>query len=408
MGRRGNVGAVGYAPFTVPQRDAAGRRPVLRNCRERCACEKCGGGGNKLFTVDPHAPEVARRVPENRPAVGGVRPSFFLVRGAEGMLKACQRETPVFTTMFDDFEISGSQIVAKETGAHIPLTAGFWREAWRIASFVGIVQGLRWTRLLRGREPRARISFFPKKPRSYYVIWPVCQLADVKIVDDPDEADLHFYFEDKEFRVAPSRAPTNKPSFNVGCFDIRKSVVARTFEEVFGYGLSIDPSTYAGRAVEKSELNGRHDGRIVECPLAPRRDRVYQRLIDNTFDGREFIDIRTPVVGGKTPFVYLKRRRADLRFSNENHRVDLVDASAVLSEAERAKIAEFARAMALDFGGLDVLRDREDGRIYIVDVNKTDMGPPSALPGSEKLAAMRGLSAAFAALVDERLAGRSN
>jgi hypothetical protein len=306
---------------------------------------------------------------------------------------------------FGDFEIQNNQIIAKETGAHIPLTAGFLRDVWRIASFVWIVQGLRATRIVRGREPRARISFFPRKPRSYYAIWPVCQLADVKIVENPAEADLHFYFEDREFLTAPRIAPSNKPAFNIGCFDIRKSVVARTFEEVFGYSLTIDPSTWRGRAVEKSESNGKHDGRIVECPLAsPSRDRVYQRLIDNTFDGAEFIDIRTPVVGGKIPFVYLKRRTQDLRFSNENHRVDLVDASAMLSKSEQAKISDFAAAMSLDFGGLDVLRDRGDGRIYIVDANKTDMGPPSALSGQCKLKAMRGLAEAFAGLVDSRLA----
>jgi hypothetical protein len=307
--------------------------------------------------------------------------------------------------MLDDFEINGNQLVAKETGAQIPLNAGFFRDAWRIASFVGLIQGLRWSRMIRGREPRAKISFFPKKPHSYYVIWPVCQLADVKIVEDPAAADFHFYFEDREFLVGPRPAPSAKPSFNVGCYDIRKSVVARTFEEVFGYSLSVDPLIHLGQAVEKSERNGRHDGRIIDCPTAqPKREHVYQRLIDNTFDGREFIDIRTPVVGGKIPFVYLKRRTRDLRFSNENHRVDLAPADAMLSVEERAKIAEFARAMALDFGGLDVLRNREDGRIYIVDVNKTDMGPPSALSGQGKLAAMRGLSAAFAELVDAKLA----
>ncbi|HBS30890.1 MAG TPA: hypothetical protein DEA40_03990, partial [Parvularcula sp.] len=170
------------------------------------------------------------------------------------------------------------------------------------------------------------------------------------------------------------------------------------------YSLTVDPLTHRGVAVEKSELNGKHDGLIVECPLAsPRGDRVYQRLIDNTFDGREFIDIRTPVVGGKAPFVYLKRRTRDLRFSNENHRVDLAPADAMLSRDEQAKIGEFARAMALDFGGLDVLRNREDGRIYVVDANKTDMGPPSALSAPDKVKAMRGIADAFAALVDERL-----
>jgi hypothetical protein len=305
---------------------------------------------------------------------------------------------------FSEFEFSGGGILAKETGALIRWSPEFARDALRIASFIGIVQGVRAARVVKGREARARICFYPKKPRSYYAIWPVCQLADVKIVDDPAEADLHFYFEDREFRTGPLRAPTDRPAFNIGCYDIRKSVVSRVFEEVFGYSLAIDPRTHEGPAVEKSEANGKHDGRIIACPLgAPRSDRVYQRLVDNTFDGRDFIDIRTPVVGGKAPFVYLKRRTRDRRFSNDNHRVDLAPVDAMLSKAEQAQIAAFAQAMALDFGGLDVLRDREDGRIYIVDANKTDMGPPTALSAQEKLKAMRGLARAFAELVDERL-----
>lgn len=305
---------------------------------------------------------------------------------------------------FSEFEFSGGGIVAKETGAHIRWSPEFARDALRIASFIGLVQGVRAARIVKGREPRARICFFPKKPRSYYAIWPVCQLADVKIVDNPAEADLHFFFEDREFRTAPLPAPSNKPAFNIGCHDIRKSVVSRLFEEVFGYSLTVDPKTHKGLAVEKSELNGKHDGRIVSCPIdAPRCDRVYQRLVDNTFDGREFVDIRTPVVGGKAPFVYLKRRTRDLRFSNDNHRVDLAPVDAMISKDEQAKIAAFTDAIGLDFGGLDVLRDREDGRIYIVDANKTDMGPPSALSAQDKLKAMRGIADAFAGLVDARM-----
>ena len=305
---------------------------------------------------------------------------------------------------FGEFKINGNELVAIETGAAIPLTPGFAREVLRIASFVWLVNAVRATRIVRGREPRARISFFPKKPRSYYAIWPVCQLADVKITDDPAEADLHFYFEDREFLTGQRDAPSDRPAFNIGCFDIRKSVVARVFEETFGYSLAIDPRTHDGLAVEKSEGNGKHDGRIVTCPLAtPSRERVYQRLIDNTFDGREHIDIRTPIVGGKIPFVYVKRREGDVRFSNDNHRVDLADTSTLLSQREQEQIISFARAMRLDFGGLDVLRDRGDGRIYIVDANKTDMGPPSALSAQNKLKAMRGLADAFAMMVDDTL-----
>jgi hypothetical protein len=305
--------------------------------------------------------------------------------------------------IFSDFSITDGRLVANETGARIPLDMGFARDAYRIAAFVGKVQALRATRALKGREPRATISFYPRKPRAYYAIWPACQLADVKIVDDHTEADLHFFFEDREFRTAPLAPPSNKPALNGGCFDIRKSVVERVFEETFGYPLAIDPTTHRGPAVEKSERNGKHDGRIVECPIAaPTPGCVYQRLIDNTFDGKEHVDIRTPVVGGKIPFVYLKRRTQAARFSNDNHRVDLAPVGVLLSADEQAKVATFARAMRLDFGGLDILRCRADGRIYIVDVNKTDMGPPSVLAPRQKLEAMRGLADALGNLVDAR------
>ncbi|WP_411817275.1 hypothetical protein [Hyphococcus sp. DH-69] len=308
-------------------------------------------------------------------------------------------------SIFGEFKINNNQLVAIETGAEIPLNREFALDAWRMATFVWVINALRATRKMRGREPRARISFFPKKPRSYYAIWPVCQLADVKIVDDPAEADLHFYFEDREFLTAPRQAPSNKPSLNIGCFDIRKSVVARAFEEVFGYGLTIEPTTFVGTAVEKSEANGKHDGRLIECPIAaPKQGHVYQQVIENTFDGIEHVDIRTPIVGGKTtPYVFLKRRTKERRFTNDNHRVDLAPIDAMLSADEQEKITAFARTMRLDFGGLDVLRNRNDGRIYIVDANKTDMGPPSAMRAQDKLTAMRGLAKAFAEMVDEKL-----
>jgi len=309
-------------------------------------------------------------------------------------------------TIFDDYGFEGGALIAKETGAQIPLNRDFLSDAVRIGSFVWLINALRATRLVKGREPRARISFFPKKPRSYYAIWPVCQMADVQIVDDPAEADIHFYFEDREFLLTARPAPSTRPAFNIGCFDIRKSVVARCFHDVFGYSLALDPTSWTGPAVEKSEANGRHDGRIIQCPVPePQAGQVYQRLIDNTFDGKTFIDIRTPVVGGKIPFVYLKYRLRQARFSNENDRVDLTAPDSVLSRTEQAQIADFAHTMRLDFGGLDILRDRSDGKIYIVDVNKTDMGPPSKLSAAKKLTAIRGLADSFAELIDARLAG---
>ena len=46
---------------------------------------------------------------------------------------------------------------------------------------------------------------------------------------------------------------------------------------------------------------------------------------------------------------------------------------------------------------VDVLRDRTTGKIFIVDANKTDMGPPIALQLGSKLRATRRMAKAFAA-----------
>jgi len=304
-----------------------------------------------------------------------------------------------------DYELKGDHVIASTTGARIDLNASLARDIARAVSFVGFVRALRALRYAKGAKARARVAFFPLHPRTYYAIWPVCHLADVQIVRPDENPDLLFYFEDAAFRTAPLAPPSDRPVFNGDCIDIRKSRVTAAFEEVFGYSLAVDPTAHHGPAVAKSENNGVHDGRIVHCPLpAAEPGQVYQRLVENTFDGRDYVDIRTPVVGGAIPFVYLKRRTADGRFTNDNRAVELADPKALYTDDEIARIGDFARAMRLDFGGLDVLRDRNDGRLYIVDVNKTDMGPPTALPGRQKLRAMRLLADAFAKLVDARLA----
>ncbi|GAB4519594.1 MAG: hypothetical protein Tsb0010_03900 [Parvularculaceae bacterium] len=294
-------------------------------------------------------------------------------------------------------------MVAHPSGTRIPLNGEFFRDVARGASFVWTVQAHDFLRSLTGARCWAKIAFLPQRPRPYYAIWPVCRLARIKIVSDPAEADLLFFFHDTP-SYEEALPDTDRPILNGRCRDVRKSHVSRLFAAVFGYPLGIDPTTHRGAAVEKSELNGVHDGKIIQCPIeAPRPGMVYQRLIENTVDGMEFTDIRTPVVGGRAPVVYLKRRTPDKRFSNSNHQVDLGRTDDYLSADEQSKVGEFCEAIGLDFGGLDILRDRADGRIYIVDVNKTDMGPPTALAGADKIRAMNRIADAFRAFVAAKL-----
>ncbi len=126
-----------------------------------------------------------------------------------------------------------------------------------------------------------------------------------------------------------------------------------------------------------------------------RSDVVYQKMINNTL-GDEVLDIRVPIIKGTVPFVYLKYRRLTSRFSNKNiasdGRIPWCPFSLIMRSA---RIKQFAEKLGLDFGELDVLRDVDNGKIYIVDVNNTPCGPPNHLAKAESARAIQILSDSF-------------
>lgn len=201
------------------------------------------------------------------------------------------------------------------------------------------------------------------------------------------------------------RFPVNLHLLNHRCNDISKSRVDAVHRDIFGYGLAVDPLVFKGNMVEKSDLNGRHDGVIVLGPLKPEEVKagsVYQRLIDTESSG-EVTDLRVAVFGTTLALVYRKTRPARDRFSNTNTRATILPAAEVFSEPERLLIARFAGAMGLDAGELDILRDRDSQHLYVVDVNKTVSGPPNHLGIRDTLRAIGLLGQSFQAAILDHL-----
>lgn len=293
-----------------------------------------------------------------------------------------------------DFAFSGGRVKVHKTGVDLALDRALVGEAvlWFIY-YLPVRLKAAWTRLVR---PGPRVWFAPDRPRPWYLVWACAAWAGVRIARSPEEAEAAFYFDDSACGVPPNAGPALR--FNWGCTDVTKSHVARMFEQTFGYALAVDPATASGPLVEKGEDNGVHDGRIVQAPCPALAGKTYQKLIDNT-EGGLVADLRTPCVGGRPVTVFIKRRPTDVRFGNHNTAVTLTTPQAVFSPAELDSIEAFCGAMSLDWGGLDILRDK-DGRIYVVDVNKTDMGPPITLPLRDKLSATRLLAAAFLSLIN--------
>ncbi len=180
-----------------------------------------------------------------------------------------------------------------------------------------------------------------------------------------------------------------QPGFwNGHCLDISKSTLDRHHHDVFGYGVNVHPRTHSGPMLEKSEGNAVHDGREIEGPLAAAEvqpGKVYQRIINNRTESGLFEDLRVVVINGQVPVVYRKRKSGEVRYTNETVEVDLAASpKTVLSEVEMVQIASISTKMRADFAELDILRDRQDGRIYCVDLNPTPYGPPAGLSKGQK------------------------
>ncbi len=300
---------------------------------------------------------------------------------------------------WQDLALERGGLRAVKTGALIPFSLDNLIAVMRGFANYTATQGLRLGARFGPIRP-VRIAFTPHQPQPWHLIWSVLHVAGGKIVSDLNTADAIFYFEDTTTRDASplqafSSTPQSLRQINCACLDVSKSKVGRVFEEVFGYPLSLDPTSWHGPAVEKSERNGAHDGRIITCPAERKDGMVYEHVIDNSDNGRFVEDYRSPTIGGKIALVYIKQRSMNYRFANTNDRVLLRRPEQIFSAQERENLAQFCKAMDLDWGGIDVLRDRQSGRLYVVDVNKTDMGPPTALALIDQVRSVRLLSRAF-------------
>jgi len=225
------------------------------------------------------------------------------------------------------------------------------------------------------------ILYWPRFPHiRKCVLYKLRYVLGYRITTNPDDC-FHrmIEWEDITLRVRDKKYLNVIERFdcvNAKCLNISKDHVEKIFEEVFEYPLSIDPLIFRGPAVQKSKINFRHDGRVILCPIAKREDGVvYQKVINNEFDKKNVYDIRVPIFENRIPFVYYKYRLKNDRFDNYFWADVVKHIGKVFTPDEIKKMLIFCQKIGLQYGELDVLRDKDDKKIYIVDVNNTPSGP---------------------------------
>jgi hypothetical protein len=243
------------------------------------------------------------------------------------------------------------------------------------------------------------ILFYPEYPQKRTIIYKILKHLKYNITANPKhKSDLVFYWQDSTFRENPFALDKYNPDkiINLNCRDISKEKISDVFKKVAGYNLDIDPQNFNGDCVKKNNLNAKHDGIIINCPVKEIEPGfVYQKLLNNITKDKLALDIRVPVLKGEIPFVYLKYKLIENRFTNDLYKSKIGSCSEYLTIEETEMISHFCKEIGLDYGELDVLRNNDDRRIYIVDVNYTPWGPPAKLPEDDNRVAVMLLSEFF-------------
>ena len=226
------------------------------------------------------------------------------------------------------------------------------------------------------------ILVYPHYPSRGSTIYKIGKVLGYNITNKPKKSTkLAIYWEyltfREEFQFLEEYA-TSKKVVNLHSRNISKQYVDKVHKDVFGYSTIINPLEYNGKIVKKNDINAKHDGEIIQGPITHLEDGfIYQILIDNTFTPELVMDIRVPVVNKTLDFVYLKYRNISERFKNTTVKTDVEPINKILKDEEIELLNQFCQMLHLEYGELDVLRNKDDGKIYVVDVNNTPQGPPA-------------------------------
>ncbi|UXI70100.1 hypothetical protein [Tahibacter amnicola] len=225
-----------------------------------------------------------------------------------------------------------------------------------------------------------RILFYPQFPAiDGYTLVAICHELGYQGVASPEDPfDIAVAWADETWLASDpvlEAVARERPVWNIDCRDISKRRVDVLMHEVFGYGAEIDPRRFHGVCAVKTDENARGRGSVVQAPTTQVDPAfVYQRYIQCSEHGHT-VNYRVPVIAGSIPVCYVLGREPPLRVLKTDATSCRLESPDVLfSRDEQRKILQLCEHMGLDFGELDVLRDDADGRLYVIDVNKTPAG----------------------------------
>jgi hypothetical protein len=263
---------------------------------------------------------------------------------------------------------------------HIPIYSSI-PDPWR--GRIGLRRARRWLQAIaharahNGRQPKdaPTVNFYPMRPGPNSSMAHLLARFPVRIGHSARGDSLTFFWDTGTYSSPRQVAKLPKAALNRRCVDIGKSTVDRLWAEAAGYSISVDPRTHTGKMVEKPEINALKGAVIVEGPLErPRKGMVYQLLIDSRSSDDRILHMRAVIIDGRILFIYNKSRPHPQWFKGTEF-TEPKPALDMLSAEEIATVERFADLIGMEYGEMDIVRDRPSGRIYVVDTNRNPVRP---------------------------------
>lgn len=218
-------------------------------------------------------------------------------------------------------------------------------------------------------------------PDSLHKRWKITQLkayvetSGVEIVTDPErDFDVVIYWSyHKLVRNLDNTLLSLDKRYdviNIGGWDISKTRNERVMHHAFGYNTLIDPFTYKGKMLEKSEMQGLHTMREVKDVKILKPGYIYVKQIDNRTDDKHVMDYRLYIFDSKVVMVVTKERPIQDRYGGVRESVlkCYTNPEDILSHREQDNITRYCKIYKTSFTELDGVR-HNDGKLYIVDNN---------------------------------------
>jgi len=237
--------------------------------------------------------------------------------------------------------------------------------------------------ILNKKKPLLDILFYPEFPFRGYKLARMCYASNYNITSNIKKScDIAIFWQDRTFKTPDQKIfelAKKQKVINIDFLDISKEKVDRVFTRIFGYSSFINPLSYSGKALKKSNENALKDCTIIECPIKNTEPGyVYQKFYNNEIKPGILEEFRFIIINNKTSYIYARHYGPDDLFIGLQAKYIHCNPQEHFSKDELLKIDQLIKEFNLDYGELDVMRDQDDQKLYVIDVNTTPGQSPSS------------------------------